>query len=64
MLQHGLQGFEQKTLILPRRFDERPDCGFLEDASTSSSAQAEGVHRVEARIHAARQHEGAHVHQE
>ena len=31
MLQHGLQGFEQKPLLLPRRQDERPDRGFLEE---------------------------------
>jgi HNH endonuclease len=31
MLQHGLQGFEQKPLFLPRRQDERPDRGFLEE---------------------------------
>ncbi len=31
MLQHGLQGFEQKPLVLPRRQDERPDRGFLEE---------------------------------
>ena len=31
MLQHGLQGFEQKPLVLPRRQDERPDREFLEE---------------------------------
>jgi putative restriction endonuclease len=31
MLQHGLQDFEQKSPLLPRRQDERPDRGFLEE---------------------------------
>ena len=32
MLQHGLQGFEHTPLVLPRRQDERPDRGFLEES--------------------------------
>jgi putative restriction endonuclease len=31
MLQHGLQGFEQKSLLLLKRHDERPDRGCLEE---------------------------------
>jgi putative restriction endonuclease len=31
MLRHGLQGFQGKTILLPRRQDEKPDRDALEE---------------------------------